>query len=113
MAMRPPAAEEQRLRQGLENWQRFRLSEIEASMVDLSEDFRAAQEGLGIAHRNPGEVAEDIIGYLWKKQNDSAIEVNKLEQKHQELLEMDLPHLIIVFKNERREKPDGFNRPLY
>ena len=73
-------------------------------MLELTDDFRAAQYGLGIAHRNPGEVAEDVIKYLSEKLNRSAVELERLEKKHQELLEMDLPHLIIAFKNRKEEK---------
>jgi len=73
-------------------------------MLELSEDFRAAQEGLGIAHRNPGEVAQDVVVYLWEKLNTSATELAELERKHQELLEMDLPHLIVVFQRSKKKK---------
>ena len=73
-------------------------------MVELTDDLRAAQEGLGIAHRNPGEVKPDIIQYLWDKLNHSATELEHLEKKHQELLEMDLPHLVVAFKHRKEEK---------
>lgn len=89
---------------GLERWRQIRLQAMEEMMLDLAEDFRSAQDGLGIAHRNTGEVAEDVIEYLWEKLNDSAVELNKLERKHQELLEMDLPHLIVTFQRSRKEK---------
>lgn len=73
-------------------------------MIDLTEDFRVAQDGLGIAQRYPGEIAQDVIEYLWEKLNDAAVELNKLERKHQELLEMDLPHLVVAFQRSRKEK---------
>jgi len=30
-------------------------------MIDLTEDHRAASEGLGLAHCNPGQVDQDVI----------------------------------------------------
>ncbi len=74
-------------------------------MLELTDDLRAAQEGLGIAHRNPGEVRSDIIQYLWDELNHSATELEHLEKKHQELLQMDLPHLIVAFKHREEDKP--------
>lgn len=73
-------------------------------MIELTEDYRAAQDGLGIAHRNPGEVAEDIVEYLWERLNTSATELTELERKHQNLLGMDLPHLIVVFQRSKKLK---------
>ena len=97
--------EDRILETGLEAWRRSRLCYIEDDMLELTEDFRAAHEGLGIAHRNPGEVKQDIIEYLWEELNRSATELEKLEKEHQELMEMDLPHLIVAFKHRREDKP--------
>ncbi len=47
-------------------------------MIELTEDHRAALEGLEIAHRNPGQVDQDVIQYLWEKMNRSAVELNRL-----------------------------------
>jgi len=44
------------LENGLERWRQLRLQSIGEDILELTGDFRAAQEGLGIAHRNPGEV---------------------------------------------------------
>ena len=93
------------LETSLEAWRRSRLFSTEDNMLDLTEDFRAAQDGLGIAHRNPGEVQQDIIKYLWGELNRSATELELLERQHQELLEMDLSHLIVEYKQKREEKP--------
>ena len=97
--------DERQLRNGLERWQQLKLQATEEDMLELTDDYRAAQEGLGIAHRNPGEVRPDIIEYLWEELNRSATELEKLEKEHQELMEMDLPHLIVVFKHRREDKP--------
>ena len=92
------------LRNGLERWRLLRLQQIEEDMLELTDDLRAAQEGLGIAHRNPGEVKQDIIEYLWGELNRSATELEQLERAHQELMEMDLPHLIVAFRHRGEHK---------
>ena len=97
--------EDKILERGLEHWRIQNLQAIEEDMLELTDDLRAAQEGLGIAHRNPGEVRPDIIEYLWEELNRSATALERLEKKHQELMEMDLPHLIVTFKHRREEKP--------
>lgn len=73
-------------------------------MLQLNEDFRAAQDGLGIIHLNPGVIAEDVTEHLWQELNRAAIRLEELEGKHQKLLEMDLPHLIVAFQRSRKEK---------
>jgi hypothetical protein len=90
---------------GLDRWRKLRLQAIEERMIDLTEDHRAASEGLGIAHRNPGQVDQDVIRYLWDKLNKTAVELDRLEASHQELSEMDLSHLVVTFKQERQVKP--------
>ena len=73
-------------------------------MIELNQDLRSAQDGLGVAHRNPGDVAEDIIEYQWERLNRSATGLAQLEGDHQQLMEMDLPHLVIEYKHRRKEK---------
>ena len=97
--------EEKILRRGLEEWRLSRLYTIEDDMHEETEDYRAAQDGLGIVHRNPGEVRPDIIEYLWEKLNHSATELEQLDGRHQELMEMDLLHLIVEYKRRRKDKP--------
>lgn len=92
------------LMRGLERWRLLNLQAVEAQMLELTEDFRAAQDGLSIAHRNPGEVAQDVVGYLWKKVNDAATGLSQLEKLHQDLLEMDVPRLLVTFQRSRKKK---------
>ncbi len=87
---------------GLERWRQFRLQSIADQINILNEDHRAAQEGLGIAHRNPGEVARDLIEYKWEKLSQSAVEIERLDKEHQDLMEMDLPRLIVEYKRKRK-----------
>ena len=92
------------MERGLKRWRQLRLQEIEELMLDLSEDFRDAQDGLGIAHRKPGEVAQDLIEYFWENLNRSATELARLEEEHEKLLRMDLPHLIVAFERSKKIK---------
>ena len=96
--------EDRNFKRGLEKWRVGVLRSIEDQMIELNEDFRAAQDGLGIAHRNPGEVAEDIIEVLSEQLNRCATELERLEKEHQDLMEMDLPHLIVTFQRSKKLK---------
>ena len=93
------------LEQGLERWRQRRLRTIADHMIELNQDLRLAQDGLGIAHRNPGEVAQDIIEYQWDRLNRSAMGLAQLESEHQQLMEMDLAQLIIEYKRRRKDEP--------
>lgn len=93
------------IRNGLERWRQRRLRTITDHMIEYNLDLRLAQAGLAVAHRNPGEVAQDIIEYQWERLNRSATGLAQLESEHQQLMEMDLAHLIITYKRNRKDKP--------
>ena len=95
---------ESALRQGLEQWRLINLQAIEAKMIEFSEDFTGAREDLEIAHRYPGEVAEDVIQIFWAELNRSASGLDRLERLHQKLLEMKLPELIVAFQRSPKRK---------
>jgi hypothetical protein len=97
-------AQDHILIRGLERWRVLVLQAIEERMIEAAEDFRAAQEGLGIIHRNPGVVSEDLTEYLWEGLNRTATELEGLERKHSGLFEMDLPHLIVAFQRSKKFK---------
>lgn len=86
--------EEKRLRQGLERWREDTLNTLAKQMLEINEDLRDAQNGLAIAHRNPGQVAADVVDYLWEKLNLSAAEVQRREEEHDRWTTMGLPDLI-------------------
>lgn len=102
------ADEDKLLREGLERWRGQKLETIEADMMELNENYRAASEGLAIAHRSPGEVAEDVIEHLWEKLNDSAAALARLEEEHGRLGSMEMPDLIVLVN---REAPEPQNAP--
>lgn len=90
-----PDDEETRLRRNLERWRQNKLTDIAEQIPDLNQDYRDAQEGLAIAHRNPGYISDDVVEYLWDKLNSSATELTRLEEEHERLRTMDPPRLII------------------
>lgn len=101
MAERPD--EEKLLKEGIERWREEKLKAIEAKMMGPSEDYREASEGLAIAHRNPGEVAEDVIEYLWEKLNDSAMALDRLEREYERLCSMEMRDLVVLVNREAAE----------
>lgn len=92
-----------RLRKGLYRWRDLKLQKIELSLEDARDDYTAASEGLGIAHRNPGEVAEDVIEYLWEKLNNAACELTTLEAEHEWWMSLTLPQLATEFARRQTE----------
>ncbi len=87
---------------GLERWRQLRLHELEEDLVEHRQDFLAAQDGLSIARENPGEIRQDIIEILWGNLGNAAEQLAKLEAEHQEIMQIDIPHLLVTF--QRREK---------
>ncbi len=101
------------IRRGLFRWRLFRLQEIEERMLELGEEFRAAQDGLQIIHRNPGQIADDITEYLWQKINPIATTLAELERDHEKLLGMDLPHLFVSFQRSKKKKSWPWETPQW
>ena len=71
-------------------------------MAEHRSDFLAAQDGLGIVRENPGEVKSDVIEILWANLGESAEQLAKLESEHQDVLQMDVPTLVVAF--QRKDK---------
>ena len=84
---------------GLERWRQIRLFEVQEELVEYRSDFLAAQDGLAIARENPGEVRQDIIEILWENLGNAAEQLARLESEHQEVVVMDVPHLLIAFRH--------------
>jgi hypothetical protein len=87
----------QQLEEALNNWREHVLRFLRDQMGECSEELRAAEDGLGIAHRNQGEVANDVIGILWDKLEDRSILLFRLARTSDRIEEMDLCELITLF----------------
>ena len=87
----------QQLEHALNNWRECMLRFLRDQMSEVSEELRAAEDGLGIAHRNPGEVADDVICQLWDKLEDSSTLFFRLARTSDRIQEMELCDLIIFF----------------
>lgn len=93
-------ADDRFLIRGLERWRRLRLEAIEADMLELAEDFRASEDALAIAHRNPGEVAADVIQFAWERLNRTAVEMEQLEREHERVMRLSIADLVAEFKRD-------------
>lgn len=88
---------------GLERWRQHRLVELEEELSEHQCDFRAAQDSLAIVRDHPGQISQDVIEIVWDTLGDSAERFAMVEALHQEVMQMDTPHLLIAF--QRKEKP--------
>lgn len=87
----------QQLEQALNNWREHVLRFLRNQMGEVNEELRAAEDGLRIAHRNQGEVAEDVISQLWDKLEDRSILLFRLARISDRIQEMDLCELVTLF----------------
>lgn len=85
------------LEEALNTWREHVLGFLRDQMVEVNEELRAAEDGLGIAHRNQGEVADDVIGILWDKLEDRSTLLFRLARTSDRIHEMDLCELITLF----------------
>jgi hypothetical protein len=87
----------QQLEEALNNWRECVLRFLRDQMAEVNEELGAAEDGLGIAHRNPSEVADDVIGILWDKLEDLSTLLFRLARTSDRIQEMDLCELVILF----------------
>jgi len=73
-------------------------------LSEVNEDIRDAQDGLAIAHRNQGQVAEDVISYLWDKLNDKSDLLFRLARASDRIQEMEFAELITLFSRTTKLK---------
>lgn len=95
---------EAELKAALNRWRSELLGWLGREMLQASQDLRAAEEGLAISHRNPGDVADDVVDYLWKKLEAKAVLLHRLDRVVQQIEEMDLPQLIVLFQRTTKLK---------
>ena len=89
--------ERQQFEEALNNWRECVLRFLRDQMAEVNEELRAAEDGLGIAQRNPGEVAEDVIGQLWDKLQNRSTLLFRLARTSDRIQEMDLCELVTLF----------------
>lgn len=94
-------SKEELLRRGLERWREQRLADMENQIQEQNYIYGRAEFGLKCAHETPGVFDEDFIQDLWEDLNSSATELARLEKESDQLRAMDLPQLIIQFKQNR------------
>src|SRR5262245_45953091 len=94
----------QQLESALNNWHECVLRFLRDQLSEVNADIRAAEDGLGIAHRNQGQVAEDLILYLWDKLNDKSDLFFRLVRAGDRIQEMELPELITLFSHTTKLK---------
>jgi hypothetical protein len=87
----------QQLEEALNNWRESVLRSLRDQLSKVNEELLAAKDGLGIAYRNPGEVAEDVIGQLWHQLENRSILLFRLAHVSDRIEEMNLPDLITLF----------------
>jgi hypothetical protein len=94
------------LANALNNWRDHFLNYLQGEMSKASEEVRNAEDGLAIANRNPGEVAEDVIETLWERFEKNSILLCRLSRVSDAVQELDLPGLVTLFA--RTEKIKGY-----
>ena len=87
----------EQLEEALNNWRECVLRFLRDQMAEVNEELGAAEDGLGIAYRNPGEVADDVIGILWDKLEDRSTLLFRLARTSDRIQEMDFCELVTLF----------------
>jgi hypothetical protein len=97
-----PVNDEPQLREALDNWREHVLRFLRDKMSAANEERQAAEDGLGIAYRNQGQVADDVISELWDKLEDRSHYLFRLARMSDRIQEMDLPELIVLFSRTQK-----------
>jgi len=87
----------EQLAAALNNWREAVLRWLRDEMSEANEQRQAAEDGLAIAHRNPGQVAEDVISTLWESLERSSDLSFRLARVSDEIQDMELPTLLTLF----------------
>ena len=92
-----PCSDREQLQSALNNWREVLLRYLRDQMSQVNERCQAAEDGLGIAHRNRGEVAEDVISTLWDQLEEHSTRLCRLARVSDRIQEMELADLITLF----------------
>ena len=69
---------QQELQQALNAWRLDIVGWLGREMLDASEDFREAEEMLGVAHRSPGILDAETVDSLWDRLNAKSVLLRRL-----------------------------------
>jgi hypothetical protein len=94
------------LEEALNNWREVVLHWLRDEITKRNERRQAAEDGLAIAHRNPGTVAEDVIQTLWDQYESTSVLVHRLAHTSDAIQAMPLEKLVILF--QRTQKVTGY-----
>ena len=94
----------QQLEEALNNWREVVLHWLRDQISKANERRLAAEDGLAIAHRNPGAVAEDVIRTLWDDYESASVLVNRLAHGSDSIQAMSLEKLVILFQRTNKVK---------
>lgn len=100
----PVSGDRQLLQNALNKWRVRVLAWLADEMCKGADKYRRASEGLEVAYRNPGEVADDVIQILWDQINEASDLLCRLEHVSTSIQEMGLPELIILFQRSNKAK---------
>ena len=92
------------LETALNNWREALLKYLQRESSIASQEARDAADGLAVAHRNPGQVDEDVIEILWSSLEKHSIVLSRLSRVSDRIQEMDLPELIVLFQRTEKLK---------
>ena len=92
------------LNDALNAWRLEVLAWLGDKLCKGAPTYRDASEGLAVAQRNPGQVAEDVIQILWDQLNESADLLTRLERVSTKIQEMTLSELVVLFQRSNKAK---------
>ena len=94
----------QQLEEALNNWREVVLHWLRDEMSKANQRRQAAEDGLAIAQRNPGVVAEDVICTLWDEYESTSVLLCRLAHSSDSIQAMPLEKLVILFQRSNKAK---------
>jgi hypothetical protein len=94
----------QQLESALNNWREHILRWLRNEIAEDNEEREAAEDGLALAHRHKGQVADDVINTLWDKLERTSDLLFRLARISDQIQEMDFPDLLTLFAHTTKQK---------